>query len=123
MSDQHKTSWETYTRSWKAATAEEKRDLLDQSMVENGVYRDPLMETHTREALVDYMLDFHKQIPGGHFVTKHYQRHHNVGLVEWEMRNGEDALVSTGTSFAEFDPTGKLISATGFFEVPGGAAQ
>lgn len=123
MSHQHRTNWDIYASTWKARTAEEKRDLLNQCLAENSVYRDPLTEARSKEALIDYMLDFHKQIPGGHFVTKRYQYHHNRSIAEWEMRNGENELMGTGTSFAEYDPSGRLISETGFFEVPEEAAQ
>lgn len=118
MSKQQRTNWDAYTRSWKVETVDEKRALLSQCMAAQGVYRDPLMETQTRDDLIAYMLDFHRQIPGGHFVIKHYQAHHNRSIAEWEMRNGENALVGTGISFAEYDPTGKLTSVSGFFEVP-----
>ena len=118
MNNQHRINWDRYSHTWKLKTAEEKRAQLEQCMSERAVYRDPLVEAHTMDELVAYMLEFHQQIPGGHFVVTHYQTHHGRSIAEWEMRNGENLVLGTGTSFAEYDEAGKILSATGFFEVP-----
>ncbi len=76
------------------------------------------MKTTGWDALVAYMLDFHKQIPGGHFVTSYFLAHNKQSIAKWEMRNGEDAVMGEGISYGKYNEAGKLISMTGFFETP-----
>ncbi len=113
-----KTTWLAYAESWKVSSAEEKRALYEQALMPDCVYRDPLMEARGWDALLAYMQDFHRQIPGGHFVTTEFRAHHGRCLAQWQMRDGAGEVHGVGTSYGEFDPSGRLRSMTGFFEVP-----
>lgn len=68
--------WEAYASAWKAAGADAKRTALARSVTADGVYRDPLAECPGHDALIAYMLEFHKQVPGGHFETTYFLAHH-----------------------------------------------
>ena len=107
--------WQTYASSWKAETAEEKRALFERSLQTGCTYTDPLTQLEGWDALLEYMLEFHKQIPGGHFVTTWFLEHHQRSIAKWEMRNGEGTVLGEGISYGTFSE-GKLTSMTGFFE-------
>lgn len=118
MSHDYRQTWERYALSWKAKTADEKRSLLDGSVIPECVYTDPLVRVNGWDALVGYMLDFHKQIPGGHFVTTWFLAHHGRSITRWNMVGGDGTVLGDGVSYGEYDDAGRLISMTGFFEPP-----
>jgi hypothetical protein len=62
------------------------------------------------------MLDFHRQIPGGHFVTTWFLAHHQCSIAKWEMRNGENIVIGEGISYGTYNDEQKLLSMTGFFK-------
>jgi len=114
----HQQIWEIYTAAWKTETASEKQALFEQSLALNCEYHDPLIRTKGYDELETYMLEFHLQVPGGHFMTTHFYSHTNKSITSWEMRNGEDVKIGDGMSYGEYNELGKLISMTGFYEVP-----
>ena len=120
MHNSFKDTWETYTASWKAAASAEKRALFKLCLDPACQYHDPLIKTKGWDELEAYMLDFHRQIPGGHFVTVQFLAHSNKSIARWEMRNGANVLLGDGMSYGEYNDAGKLMSMTGFFEPPQG---
>lgn len=118
MEHNFKEIWETYSSSWKAETAEEKRALFEQCLDPANIYTDPLATATTWDDFIEYMLDFHQQIPGGHFVTTYFQAHNNKSIARWEMKNGDGVVMGDGISYAEYNAEGKITSETGFFESP-----
>ena len=112
-------TWETYASSWKAETAAEKEALFATSLSPRCVYTDPLTRAEGWPALLTYMLDFHRQIPGGHFVTRSFRWHHDHGLAHWNMVSGDGSVVGDGVSHARFGADGRLVAMTGFFDAAG----
>ena len=110
--------WETYVASWKAESAEEKHDLLNKVMDSSNQYHDPAIQTKGHDELVNYMMDFHQQVPGGHFVTTYFLAHGNKSIARWDMKTGDNQTIGEGISYAEYNENGMLISETGFFELP-----
>jgi AraC-like DNA-binding protein/predicted transcriptional regulator YdeE len=82
--DEAKAVWETYASAWKAEGAAAKRTLLARSVAGSATYRDPLAECHGHDALIGYMLQFHEQIPGGHFETVQFLAHHGRSIARLE---------------------------------------
>ncbi len=118
MSDDKRATWEQYASAWKLADAKQKRAALAGSVDENCVYRDPLTEASGHQELVKYMLEFHEQIPGGHFATKYFLTHHDRCIAKWNMVAGDGTVLGDGVSYGEYNEQGKLIAMTGFFETP-----
>lgn len=116
MANNHRAIWDTYTSAWKEATSASKRAALQASTVRGCVYRDPLAHTEGHDALVEYMLDFHKQVPGAYFETIYFLSHHNRSIARWNMLSGVAEKIGVGISYGEYDEQGKLIAMTGFFE-------
>ena len=119
MSKSHEKTWETYAASWKAEALSEKQRLFEQSLSADCRYTDPLTQTQGYSSLLNYMRDFHRQIPGGHFVTKRFIAHHDRSVAFWDMCDESGAVIGDGVSYGEYDATGKLSAMTGFFDTPG----
>ena len=115
-----KETWETYTSAWQVASRAEKRALFKNSLDPACQYHDPLIKTQSWDELEAYMLDFHRQIPGGYFVTTYFLAHSNKSIARWEMRNAEHVLLGDGMSYGEYNENGNLLSMTGFFVPPQG---
>jgi hypothetical protein len=118
----HQETWETYVGAWRAHSPNEKQAALDSAVAEGCSYRDPLMETKGHAQLIRYMVDFHKQLPGGHFVTRYFLAHHDRSIAKWSMLDGQGTVIGEGISYGEYGADGKLVAMTGFFEAPSNAA-
>ncbi|VAW44065.1 hypothetical protein MNBD_GAMMA04-2152 [hydrothermal vent metagenome] len=118
MNNDFEKTWEIYTSSWQAGSSDGKRAIFEKCLDAECAYYDPLIKTIGWDELVAYMLDFHQQIPGGHFVTNYFLAHNNQSIAKWEMKNGENAVVGEGVSYGKYNENGKLVSMTGFFETP-----
>lgn len=110
--------WESYASAWKAEGDAAKRALLSGSVAANAVYRDPLAECPGHDALLAYMHEFHKSVPGGHFKTTYFLAHHGRSIAKWDMLNHSGQAIGHGVSYGEYDAGGKLVAMTGFFDVP-----
>ena len=116
--DARRVTWETYVSAWKERTAEAKLAAL-REVVEPGCrYKDPLTSAEGHRALVDYMLGFHEQVPGGHFVTTYFLAHHDRSIAKWNMVDGAGHVIGDGVSYGEYNADGKLVAMTGFFDTP-----
>jgi hypothetical protein len=118
MNDPYQTTWEAYASSWQVASAQDKRALYEQCLAPDCEYNDPLIKTKGHDELLAYMLGFHQQIPGGHFVTKYFRAHNNQSIVRWDMKTGDGTVVGEGISYGKYNAQGKLIAMTGFFDPP-----
>lgn len=118
MSSSLKTTWETYASAWGEPEVKAKRALFKKSLDPDCLYRDPLTKREGWGELEEYMVDFNKQVPGGRFVVTYFMTHSRKSIAKWEMRNGDDVVLSNGISFGEYNEAGKLVSMTGFFEPP-----
>lgn len=117
MSD-FKTIWETYTSAWKAETASEKQVIFEQSLAKGAIYTDPLAVTNGWDELIGYMLEFHKQIAGGHFVTTYFLAHNQKSIAKWDMCAADGTKIGEGISYGQYNDDGKLTAMTGFYETP-----
>jgi hypothetical protein len=116
MSDMHKETWEAYVSSWGATSVEEKRALYAKCLAPECEYNAPFTKAKGHDELLACMLDFHKQLPGGHFVTKLFRTHSDQCIACWDMMAGDGSFVGDGISYGRYDAEGKLITMTGFFE-------
>jgi hypothetical protein len=116
MNTDCKETWEKYTSTWKMTNKTERLAMFAEVLADDAIYTDPLVQTTSWDDLIGYMENFHRQIPGGHFVTTSFLAHHDKSIAHWEMKTGENATVGTGTSYGEYDAQGKLVSMNGFFQ-------
>ena len=117
-SKEYRAAWEAYAEIWKLEGAEAKRAACEARLSKSCTYTDPLTRRQGWDDLVEYMVEFHQQVPGGHFVTKDYLFHHGCSIAHWDMVAGDGSVLGEGTSYGEYDGDGKLTRMTGFFETP-----
>ncbi len=111
-------TWERYAAIWKAEGATEKRALCDACLSPECVYTDPRTQARGVDELITYMVEFHGQVPGGHFVTTEFFTHHQRSLAKWNMVGADGEVLGDGVSYGEYDADGKLTAMTGFFAPP-----
>lgn len=111
-------TWETYTTSWQAESTSEKQALFERCLNPQCRYQDPLASTGGWEELQAYMLEFHRQIPGGHFKTTQFFSHNQQSIARWDMFDGAGKQCGEGISYAHYDERGRLLSIHGFYETP-----
>ena len=116
-------TWETYTAAWRASGVEAKTSALEASVADDCVYRDPLTCARGQAALVDYMVAFHQQVPGGWFRTTSFRAHSGRSVATWQMCDAAQAVLGEGISYGEYRADGKLLGMTGFFDVPSPPAR
>lgn len=111
--------WDAYTKSWQTGSAQTRRALFERSLSPGCVYTDPLTQASGYDELEAYMEEFHRQVPGGHFLTQAFTAHHDRALIRWTMVDGDGQQIGEGSSYGEFGPDGRLTGMSGFFDVPG----
>lgn len=114
----YRVVWESYAAIWKLEGATAKRAACEEPLSPECVYVDPLAQLSGWDELVGYMVEFHKQIPGGHFVTTDFLAHHGRSLAHWNMVGGDGTVLGVGASFGAYSEDGKLLTMNGFFEPP-----
>ena len=116
--DDFRRTWEAYSAAWKPDNAAQRRSLFEQALHRDCEYRDPLTHAVGWDALDVYIQDFHRQVPGGHFVTTWFVAHHDRSIATWEMRGADASVLGQGVSYAEYAGDGKLRAMNGFFDTP-----
>lgn len=96
--DELRSQWEAYAAIWKLNGAKAKRAACAEHLSPSCVYTDPLTQREGWDALVAYMLEFHQQVPGGHFVTRDFRAHHGRSVATWSMLAGDGAVLGEGIS-------------------------
>jgi hypothetical protein len=122
VTNERSAVWERYVAAWKAGSLEEKRALFAGCLAPSCTYTDPLQQAEGWDALALYMVDFQRQVPGGHFITEAFSTHHDKSLAKWRMVNADGVKIGEGVSYGEYDANDRLIAMTGFFETPSDSA-
>ncbi len=119
MNDERRAVWERYVSSWQATTVAQKRRLFTGCLTEHCTYTDPLQQAVGWDALLSYMVDFQRRVPGGHFITEAFWTHlHDRprSLAKWRLVDADRVKLGEGMSYAEYDVDERLSAITGFFE-------
>lgn len=119
MNNELRDVWERYVGSWKVSSVAEKREIFPTCLSPACVYTDPLTKARGWDELTAYMVGFHEQIPGAHFVTEQFLSHDRRSVARWKMLSGDGTAIGEGISYAEYDAEQRLVTMTGFFEPPG----
>jgi hypothetical protein len=112
-----------YVRAWSEPDATTRGGLLQQCWTEDGIYCDPLVQWHGREALDRGIGDFLQRRPGTNFqLARGVETHHQALRFGWSMHR-PDGTVLRGTDFGELAEDGRLRRITGFFDQSGEASE
>lgn len=114
MDDDLRKTWELYTRSWSEIDAKMRHDMFEQCLQPDHTYTDPNIATAGYAELSGYMSEFQKLVPGGTFVTRAFESHHDQCLVHWDMVGADGGVLAKGTSYGRFGADGRLVQMVGF---------
>lgn len=109
-------TWDTYQSAWAEMAPEDRRGLLARSVADDCVYSDPTSHCEGVDALIAKIEDSQVNVPGATFRNDKLVDHHDEGLSNWTMFDGNGDVFATGTSYARFGHDGRLTQMTGFFE-------
>lgn len=118
--EKHLKMWKNYQAAWAPIGEADRLSLLAESVSDDILYTDPSSQVRGVEALAKRIGKSQEQFPGSRFRNDSFLEHHDQGLFQWTMLNGEGAETVKGTSFAVFGEDGRLAQATGFFEAKKG---
>jgi hypothetical protein len=116
--NEHLKTWNTYQAAWGPISEEERHRLLQKSVSDDILYSDPASQTHGVEELVVRIGRSQQQFAGAYFQNDSFLEHHDQGLFQWTMFDGNRAVFVKGTSYGRFGDDGRLVQATGFFAPP-----
>jgi len=117
----HEATWANYTASWRSDTPEARQAIFRQALAPECVYTDPLAVANGWAELLTYMEHFNQQFPGAGFETTRFFAHRGRSVAQWNMVAADGTVLSDGTSYAEYDDAGRLVTMTGFYDVPDGS--
>ena len=110
--------WNIYQSAWGPVDDARRRELLSRSVADEIAYTDPFSQAHGIAALAERIGQSQEQFPGSYFRNDTFLEHHGQGLFQWTMYDAGGAVFVKGSSFGRFHEDGRLVEATGFFEVP-----
>ena len=106
---------EAYQRAWIAEGAEERRRLLELSLVEDAELVQPNGRTVGRDAILHRIAGLGERWPGAHSeVTSGTDEHHGFVRYSWNLRTA-DSVVLSGFDVGELAPDGRLRRVVQFF--------
>jgi SnoaL-like domain len=117
-SEIHLKTWNAYQRAWGPVHESEREELLRLSVSEDVLYTDPSSQTHGLQELMARIAQSQAKFTGAYFENDSFSEHHDHGLFRWTMYDRDGQVFVRGTSFGRFGADGRLVQATGFFEVP-----
>jgi hypothetical protein len=105
----------TYGATWNEPGEEKRRELLDRSWSDDGVYMDPTARADGRDALLAHIGGFQAMMPGHTIdMTSDVDTHGNVFRFAWIMRNGNETVLE-GMDYGELADDGRIRRIVGFF--------
>lgn len=107
--------WDIYRTCWTETDSIQRTKKLQKILTDDFEYKDPNFEIKGFEQLSDYMKQFQEQFEGSFFITKDINTHHNRCLINWNMINDKNEVISNGTSFVLYE-NNQLKQITGFFK-------
>jgi hypothetical protein len=106
---------EIYVRAWHERDEATRRELLEQSWADDGVYTDPGSTIEGRDALVVAIADFHAQRPDVRIEVR--SRIDEFGphfRFVWATVDAGGAVLREGIDVGRLDDDGRIASIIGF---------
>ena len=114
-----KETVETYGASWNEPDAAKRRELLERSWADDGVFEDPRDRAEGRDALLQLIAGFREQLPGGSIVmTSGVDEHHGLVRFTWRIDDAQGKSLLEGIDFGELAPDGRIQRIVGFWGAP-----
>ncbi|HYH10737.1 MAG TPA: nuclear transport factor 2 family protein [Thermomicrobiales bacterium] len=109
---------ERYLAIWNETDGARRRQLIERTWSEDGLYYDPVFATSGHDEIDAMVAGFHQQFPGLHFErVGEIEGHHDRLRFRWDLLDADGARQAAGTDVAVVSPDGLLLDVTGFFDV------
>jgi len=110
---------EAYGASWNEPDESKRRELLDLSWADDGVFEDPRDRAEGREALLKLIAGFREAIQGASIVpTSGVDEHHGLIRFTWRIDDPQGKALLEGIDFGELAPDGRIKRIVGFWGPP-----
>jgi len=108
-----------YGAAWNEPDEAKRRELLELSWADDGVFQDPRDRAEGREALLALMAGFRQAFAGGSIVlTSGLDEHHGLIRFTWRIDDAQGTSVLEGIDFGELAPDGRIKLIAGFWGPP-----
>ncbi len=112
-----------YMAAWNEPDEAKRRALLDKAWAGNGRYTDPMSDAQGRDALVELISQFQKQMPGASIaIASGIDEHHSRLRFAWKLQMPDGSTRMEGIDIGQLAEDGRLQSIVGFFGSPPPAA-
>ncbi len=106
----------TYGDAWNETDEQKRRELLEKSWADDGIYQDPMGRAEGRDALVTHIGGFQQMMAGNTIeATSDVDTYGDVFRFSWLMRDAQGDIALEGMDFGTIAPDGRVQSITGFF--------
>lgn len=104
-----------YLAAWRARERDQIRSSIDDCLSPDIVWCDPNYLIEGREAVVEMIVEFHKQVPDAALaLTSAVDAHHGRYRYEWMVSSGDRPLIR-GLDVALVGSDGLIVRIDGFF--------
>ena len=114
---------QAYMAAWNEPDEAKRRAVLDQAWADDATYTDPMSHAAGRDALIDLISQFQKQMPGSSIAqTSGIDEHHGRLRFAWKMQGQDGSTRMEGIDIGQLMEDGRIQSIVGFFGPPPPAA-
>jgi len=110
---------EAYGASWNEPDEAKRRELLELSWADDGVFQDPRDRAEGREALLALIAGFREAFKGGTIdLTSGIDEHHGLVRFTWAINDPDGKTLLEGIDFGELAADGRIAKIHGFWGPP-----
>ena len=108
---------DSYIAMWNEGDAQQRRELVAQTVTEDASYLDPVMAGAGIDGISEMIGGAQQQFPGHRFkLASVPDVHHDRVRFTWSLAADGGAPVATGIDFVTLADDGRMRSITGFLE-------
>ena len=109
---------DSYIAMWNETDAQQRRELVAQTITEDATYLDPLMAGAGVDGITDMIGGAQQQFPGHRFsLIAGPDAHHDRVRFTWSLASADGGdPVAIGVDFATVADDGRMRAITGFLE-------
>lgn len=110
---------EAYGASWNEPDEAKRRELLERSWADDGVFQDPRDRAEGRDGLLQLIAGFQQQLAGAQIVmTSGVDEHHGLIRFTWRIDDAQGKPLLEGIDFGELAADGRIQHIVGFWGPP-----
>ncbi len=104
--------WTRYVNGWMNVDAEERQQMLQESVAPSCVYVDPDGQDQGHAGLTGRMEQFQRNFPGATIEIEKFAGHHDYALIHWRALDASGVVLLPGVDAVSFNEDGLLAQIT-----------